>query len=153
MCPTHLIVNGDAVGPANTDVHQHGSVRSIQTRSFYAWILSPLRPKQIPAHTTSHEESAASFMPQKRTITERKLLRVTQISPFLRMYSNGPRFVQSLGDDHISKRAIQSGNLNHIKALVRPVDVSYSTQRNKVLLISIIIKLKTHLKVAKVSVL
>lgn len=75
MCPTHLIVNGDAVGPANTDVHQHGSVSSIQTRSFYAWILSPLRPKQIPAHTTSHEESAASFMLQKRTKTDRKLLR------------------------------------------------------------------------------
>lgn len=59
---------------------------------------------------------------------KRQEVRVTQISPFLRMYSNGPRFVQSLGDDHISKRAIQSGHLNHIKALVCPIDVSYSRQ-------------------------
>lgn len=72
MCHTHLIVDGDAIGPANTDVHQHSSVRSIQTRSLYAWILSPLRPKQIPAHTATHEECAASVTQQKCTIKDRK---------------------------------------------------------------------------------
>ncbi len=46
-------------------------------------------------------------------------------SPFLWMYSNGTRFVQTLRDDHIAEGAIESGHLNHIKALISPIDVAY----------------------------
>lgn len=47
------------------------------------------------------------------------------------MDSDGTRLVQALGDHHIAEGAVQSGHLNHIKALVRPVDVSCRGQREK----------------------
>ena len=50
-------------------------------------------------------------------------------SPFLRVDSDGSGFVQPLWDDHIAERAIQPGYLDHIKALVSPVDVSYGGQK------------------------
>lgn len=46
------------------------------------------------------------------------------------MYSDGTRFVQTLRDDHVAERAIESGHLNHIKALISPVDVSYTNNNN-----------------------
>lgn len=51
------------------------------------------------------------------------------LSPFLRVDSDGTRFVQSLGDHHVAEGAIQSGHLDHIKALVCPVNVSCRGQR------------------------
>lgn len=61
-----------------------------------------------------------------RTETQRCFL-----SPFLRMDSDGARLVQALGDHHIAEGAIQSGHLNHIKALIRPVDVSCREEKER----------------------
>lgn len=44
--------------------------------------------------------------------------------PLLWVDSDGPGLVQTLGDDHIAERAIESGDLDDVKALVRPVDVA-----------------------------
>lgn len=46
------------------------------------------------------------------------------LSPLLRVDSDGPGLVQTLGDDHIAERAIEPGDLDDIKALVCPVDVA-----------------------------
>lgn len=45
----YLIVDGDAIGPADTDVDEDGSLRSIQARAFDAGILAPLCPEQVAA--------------------------------------------------------------------------------------------------------
>lgn len=47
------------------------------------------------------------------------------------MDSDGTRLVQALGDHHIAERAIQSSHLNHIEALIRPVDVSCEGNKRK----------------------
>lgn len=44
--------------------------------------------------------------------------------PLLWVDSDSPRLVQTLGDDHVAERAIESGDLDDVKALVRPVDVA-----------------------------
>lgn len=46
-------------------------------------------------------------------------------SPFFWVDSDGAGLVQALGDDHVAEGAVESGHLNHIKALVSPVDVPY----------------------------
>lgn len=45
-------------------------------------------------------------------------------SPLLRVDGDSPGLIQTLGDDHIAERAIEPGNLDDVKALVRPVDVA-----------------------------
>ena len=40
------------------------------------------------------------------------------------MDSDGTGLVQALGNHHVAEGAVQSGHLDHIKALVCPVDVS-----------------------------
>lgn len=44
------------------------------------------------------------------------------------MYSNGTWFVQTVRDDHIAEGAVEPGHLDHIKALIRPIDVAYSNK-------------------------
>lgn len=44
--------------------------------------------------------------------------------PLLWVDGDGPGLVQTLGDDYVAERAIESGHLNDVKALVRPVDVA-----------------------------
>lgn len=46
----------------------------------------------------------------------------------------GTRLVQSLGDDHIAERAIQSRHLYHVKALISPVDVSCRVEKEIMML-------------------
>lgn len=52
------------------------------------------------------------------------LARPSSSLPLLWVDSDGPGFVQALGDDHIAERAIEPGHLDDVKALVRPVDVA-----------------------------
>lgn len=49
---------------------------------------------------------------------------LSSFSPLLWVNSDGPGFIQTLGDDHIAERAIEPGDLNDIEALVGPVDVA-----------------------------
>lgn len=42
------------------------------------------------------------------------------------MDGNGAGFVQTMRDDHVAEGAIESGHLNHVEALVGPVDVPYT---------------------------
>ena len=43
------------------------------------------------------------------------------------MDSDGAGLVQALGDHHVAERAVQSGHLDHVEALVRPVDVPWES--------------------------
>jgi len=45
--------------------------------------------------------------------------------PFNWVNSDGPGLVQTLGNDYIAEGAIQPGHLDHVKALVSPVNISY----------------------------
>ena len=45
-------------------------------------------------------------------------------SPLLRVDCDRPGLVQTLGDDHVAERAIEPGNFDDIKTLVRPIDVA-----------------------------
>lgn len=48
------------------------------------------------------------------------------------MDGDGTGLVQTLGDHHVAEGAVQSRHLDHIKALIRPVDVSCGgLRRNK----------------------
>ncbi len=44
--------------------------------------------------------------------------------PFNWVDSDGSGLVQALGNDYIAEGAIQPGHLNHIKALISPVNIS-----------------------------
>lgn len=48
------------------------------------------------------------------------------------MDSYGSGFVQALGNDNIAEGAVQSGHLDHIKALVGPVNISCKRTRPSV---------------------
>lgn len=50
--------------------------------------------------------------------------------PFNWMDSDGSGFVQALGNDYIAEGAIQPRHLDHVKALVSPVNISYKKNRN-----------------------
>ena len=41
------------------------------------------------------------------------------------MDSDGPGFVQTGRDDHVAEGPVQPGDLDHIEALVRPVDIPW----------------------------
>lgn len=125
---TNLVINGDAIGPADADIDKNYSLRTIQTRSFNTRILTPLRPEQIPVHTNTwvwDHEIIHSFLMFIGTHSHLHLKYRHIPSPFLWMYTNGTRFVQTLRDDHIAEGAVESGHLNHIKALISPIDVAY----------------------------
>lgn len=46
----HLIVDGDAIWPANADVDQDGPVGAIQTGTLNTGVLAPLSPEQVSRH-------------------------------------------------------------------------------------------------------
>lgn len=46
------------------------------------------------------------------------------LSPSLRVDGDGARLVQALRDHHVAEGAIEAGYLDHVEALIRPVDVS-----------------------------
>lgn len=46
----YLIVNGDTIGPADTDIDQDSPLRAIQTRPFNTRVLAPLCPEQVAIH-------------------------------------------------------------------------------------------------------
>lgn len=48
---TDLIVNGDTVGPADTDINQNSPLRAIQTRPFNTRVLPPFCPEQVAKHS------------------------------------------------------------------------------------------------------
>ena len=48
-------------------------------------------------------------------------------SPFNWVDSDGSGLVQALGNDNIAEGAIQPGHLDHIKALISPVNISYES--------------------------
>lgn len=60
--PAHLVVHGDAVGPADANVDQHNTLGAVQARSLDAGILPPLRPEQVPVGG-GHESPAAPPSP------------------------------------------------------------------------------------------
>lgn len=45
----YLVVDGDAVGPADAGVDQDGPLRAVLARALDARVLSPLRPEQVAA--------------------------------------------------------------------------------------------------------
>ena len=45
-----LIVDGDAVGPADADIDHDQSLGSVQPGALDARVLTPLSPEQIPGH-------------------------------------------------------------------------------------------------------
>lgn len=47
------------------------------------------------------------------------------LSPFLGVDGDGARLVQALRDHHVAEGAIEPSHLDHIEALIRPVDVPY----------------------------
>lgn len=49
---------------------------------------------------------------------------IPQLSPSLRVDGDGPRLVQALRDHHIAEGAVEPSHLDHVKALICPVDVS-----------------------------
>lgn len=51
----HLIVNGDAIRPADADVDQNNPLGAVQSRALDAGILTPLCPEQISAHINTEE--------------------------------------------------------------------------------------------------
>lgn len=54
----YLIVNGDTIGPADTDIDQDSPLRAIQTRPFNTGILTPLRPEQVATHKNTELTSS-----------------------------------------------------------------------------------------------
>lgn len=55
----YLIVNGDTIGPADTDIDQNSPLGSIQTRPFNAGILAPLCPEQVATRTNTQKHNRA----------------------------------------------------------------------------------------------
>lgn len=51
-------------------------------------------------------------------------------SPSLGMDGDGSRFVKTVRDDNVAEGAIKSGHLDHVEALICPVDVPYATQQH-----------------------
>lgn len=49
----YLIVDGDAVGPADTAVHQDGPLGAVQARPLDTGILAPLGPEQVAARANA----------------------------------------------------------------------------------------------------
>lgn len=52
----HLIVNGDAIGPADADVDQDRPLRAVKTRLLDTRVLAPLGPEQVAAHKNAHSD-------------------------------------------------------------------------------------------------
>lgn len=102
-CP-HSVQNRYLQGPQQCD---HSALRQHPLLGLED--LKPFPRQQLPPPQPPH----APRMPPTRIS-----------SPLLRVHSDGPRFVQALGDDHVAEGPVQPGHLNHIKALIRPVDVS-----------------------------
>lgn len=128
----NLIVHGDAVGPADANVNQHHSLTAIQPRPLNPWVLAPLSPEQVPGVKVEEGVSPQS-MEENRPVArgpgpdqnqEWGLVSPPCSSPLLRVDCDCPGLVQTLGDDHVAERAIEPGNFDDIKTLVRPVDVA-----------------------------
>lgn len=60
----YLIVDGDTIGPANTDIDQDGPLRTIQPRPLDTGILTPLCPEQVAANTNTARHSDNFFSNQ-----------------------------------------------------------------------------------------
>lgn len=135
-CP-NLVVHRDAVGPADADINQHHPLSAIQPRPLDTRVLAPLGPEQVPVGRGRHAapspehggERPLSVWAVARVTgpgqsQEWGLARLSSSSPLLRVNSDGPGLVQTLGDDHVAERAIEPGDLDDIEALVGPVDVA-----------------------------
>lgn len=91
----HLVVDGDAVGPADADVDQDGAVGAVQAGALDAGVLAPLGPEQVPEKRPRLAISLRSGGRGRR-----------RLSPSLGMDGYGAGLVQALGDDHVAERAV-----------------------------------------------
>lgn len=64
-------------------------------------------------------------VPKGNSITESSISCWQGALPFNWVDRDGSGLVKALGNDYIAEGAIQSGHLDHIKALVSPVNISY----------------------------
>lgn len=120
----HLVVHRDAVGPADADVNQHHALGAVQPRPLNTWVLAPLSPEQVPVGRRGTWAQSPAHGGEGPVRVGCGLARLPGSSPLLRMDSDGPGLVQALGDDHVAEGAIEPGDLDDVKALVRPVDVA-----------------------------
>ena len=128
----NLVVHGDAVGPADADVHQHHPLTAVQPRPLDPRVLAPLGPEQVPgvkveagvSPQSTDENGPVARGPGQDQSQEWGLVRPARSSPLLRVDSDRPGLVQTLGDDHVAERAIEPGNFDDVETLVRPVDVA-----------------------------